>query len=189
MTDLYRNFSDLAAHKKEGRDFNVVTHEVEGSRISIVAPHAGTIEWNTGRMAKEIAANDHTLYMFEGTYDGGGFSQMHLTSTHFDEPRALALVAKTETTITIHGCHYQESVVYLSGTDEALEKKLCEAFNKAGIKASIEGHPYQSGKLLDNICNKNHSGKGVQIEFSRGIRDNDALRDTCVKIVRDALKA
>lgn len=187
MKDLYRNFSELARHRQEGRDFRVIVKDVPKSAVAIVAPHGGNIEWNTAEMAAAIAGTEHSLYVFKGEGKGGGFRNLHLTSIHFDEPRALALVGKAKTAITVHGCRFEEPVVYLSGTDTALEQKLCAAFNAAGIKASIEGHPYQTGTNPANICNRNRTGKGVQIEFSRGIRDSAQLRQTCVKVVRETL--
>lgn len=185
--DLYKDFSDLAAHQREGRDYRIIVKDVPGSDVAVVAPHGGFIDLHTSGMAQAIAADDHKLYVFEGL-EPHCFDTLHITSTHFDEPRALALLAKAETTVTIHGCRGAAPVVYLSGMDKTLEKKLCDAFNKAGIRAEIEGHPYQSGTKLENICNRNHAGQGVQVEFSRGIRDSAALRDKCVNIVRAALK-
>ena len=113
---------------------------------------------------------------------------MHITSIHFDEPRCLDLVAKTDVTLTVHASRFKEEVVYLSALDKKLESKLAAAFNAAGVKALIEDHPYQSGTLPENICNRNRQGQGVQMEFSQGIRDNPVLRETCVRVVRDTLK-
>ena len=192
--DAFKNFFHLAASRKEGFDYSITTKEVPGSKVAIVAPHGG-IETGTMSMAKAIAADDFNLYLFNSLrsqelYDAGGdWDELHITSVNFDEPRCLALVAKTNVTLTIHGSRFEEPLVCLSSLDKKLESKLTDAFNKAGIKALVEGHPYQSGKLPENICNRNQRGQGVQLEFSKGIRENPKLRDKCVKIVREALKA
>ena len=188
FVDKFKNFSDLAAHKKEGKDYSIVTHEVRGSNVAIVAPHGGKIDWDTEEMAKAIAADDYNLYIFEGTQPENSFTDLHITSTHFDEPRCLALVAKTDVTLTIHGNHFKEAAVYLSGMDQKLESRLTAAFNAASIKAITTGHPYQAGTKPENICNRNRSKQGVQLEFTQGIRDNPALRKKCVRIVRDVLR-
>ena len=185
--DKFKNFFDLAAHKKEGEDYSIATREVRGSNVVIVAPHGG-MERRTAEMAEAIAGNDHSLYVFKTLGQKGAFREMHVTSTHFDEPRCLDLVAKTDVTLTIHGCRFEEPVVCLSGLDKKLQSKLADAFNAAGVKALTSGHPYQSGKLPENICNRNRQKQGVQLEFSFGIRDNPALMDKCVRIVRDSLK-
>ena len=186
-TDKFGSYTELAKHKKEGEDFAVVVQKVEGCKVAIVAPHGGDIEWPTEKMAADIAGKEHNLYVFKGLCKEA-FKELHVTSIHFDDPRALDLVARTDVTLTIHRCRIEEPVVCLSARDKKLQSKLKSAFNKASIKVEIDNHPYQSGKLPENICNKNSRGKGVQIEFSRGICTNPALRETCVKVIREALR-
>ncbi len=185
--DRFKNFSELARHKKEGEDYSVTVREAPRCNISIVAPHGG-IEPGAAEMARAIAADDHNLYIFNVLKRGDYFGEMHVTSIHFDEPRCLELVAKTDVTVTIHGCRYKEEVVCLSAMDKKLESRLAADFNKAGITALTTGHDYKTGAVPENICNKNRTGQGVQLEFSRGIRDNPELRETCVKVVRETLK-
>ena len=52
-------------------------------------------------LAKEIAALDYCLYLFKGMR--GNFEEFHITSTNFDEPRALDLLGQCITAIAIHG--------------------------------------------------------------------------------------
>ena len=187
--DKFKNYFDLAAHKKEGRDFAITTREVTGSNVAIVAPHGGHIDRHTEEMAKAIAAEDYSLYVFSGMQSEGSFRDLHITSIHFDEPRCVEMVAKTDVTLTIHGCRFEEPMVCLSGMDKKLQSMLAAAFNAVGVKALTSSHPYQTGKLSENICNKNKRGQGVQLEFSRGIRNNREMMDKCIKVVRDTLKA
>ncbi|MBU6475148.1 MAG: poly-gamma-glutamate hydrolase family protein [Alphaproteobacteria bacterium] len=186
--DKFRNFSELARHAKEGEDYAIVVREAHGSAVAIVAPHGGRMEWSTGEMAAAIAGRKHSFYVFEGLKDDA-FAELHVTSTHFDEPRCLDLLSRAEVTVTIHGCQTPEPVVYMSARDKKLESKLKAAFNKAGVRAVADNsHKYQGGKNPQNICNRNRSGQGVQLEFSRGIRDNPRLVKKCVKAVRESLK-
>jgi phage replication-related protein YjqB (UPF0714/DUF867 family) len=186
-TDKFKSYAELAQHKQEGKDYAVIVREVKGSKVSIVAPHGGNIEGPTGKMAADIAGNEHSLYVFKGLCKDA-FKELHLTSTRFDDPRALDLVAKTDVTVTLHRCRIEEPVVCLSGRDRKLQSKLTAAFNKAAIPVEIENHPYQSGTLPENICNKNARGKGVQIELSHGICNDPALTKKCVEVIRNSLK-
>lgn len=188
MKQRFNSFAELARHKKEGVDYKITVDKVPGSKIAIVAPHAGYIEWFTSEIARGIAANDHNLYAFEGLQRGDYFYELHVTSTAFTEPRCLNLIAESKTTVAIHGCRGMEPVVYLGGRDRKLRGKLAASFNAAGIKAKVTGHPY-TGKNKANICNRNKRKKGVQLEFSQGIRDNPALRAKCVQIIRQSLEA
>ncbi len=188
MKQRFNSFSDLSRHKKEGVHYTIVTREIAGSNIVIVAPHGGSIEWSTSRIAKDIAANDHNLYIFEGIEPSNAFFELHVTSHQFTEPRCIDLLSKNDVTLAIHGCRGDKPVVYLGGKDETLKSSLAAAFNAQGIKALTEGHVYK-GISSQNICNKNRRGQGVQLEFSRGIRDNPELTDKCIAIIRTQLKA
>jgi len=184
----YESFTELARHKKEGEDYAVVVRNVAGSKISIVAPHGDRIEPHTADMARAIAAGDYSLYIFSNINPGNVYREMHIASVSFDEPRCLDLVAGTETTLTIHGSKIKEPAVFISAMDKKLQSRLTVAFNKAGIRAEVENHPYQTGTKPENICNRNSRGKGVQIEFSRGLRDDAQMRETCVRVIRETLK-
>lgn len=183
----FESYSDLSREKEEGRDYVVKVRKVPGSAFSIVAPHGGTIEFHTSDMARKIAANDHSYYVFEGLEEKDAFFELHVESRFFDDPRCLDLIAETERTVTIHGCRDEEPVVYVGGLDEEMKSKLADAFNREGIRAEVDGHKYP-GTADGNICNLNKRKMGVQLEFSRGIRDNAVLREKCVGIVRNHLK-
>jgi phage replication-related protein YjqB (UPF0714/DUF867 family) len=187
MKQRFNNFAELTAAKTEGTHYKILIRENSAGAVAIVAPHGGRIEHKTSEIAQKIAANDHSLYLFRGLEQSNSFFELHLESHNFDEPRCVALVAKAETVITIHGCQTPEPVVYLGGRDQALKLVLKENFNRYGIKAEIEGHPYQ-GNAPQNICNRGSTGRGVQLEFSRGIRTNPQLIEQCVQIVRAVLK-
>ena len=185
MKDRFKNFAELSRHKQEGKDFSITARKAGG--IAIVAPHAGSIEEHTAEIAQKIAANDHSLYVFKALKGSGGFSDMHITSTQFDEPKCLDLISASEMTITIHGCTGSDAFVYLGGLNEEMKTSLAAEFNKHGIRAMTEGHPFLATST-ENICNKNRQKQGVQLEFSRGLRDNPDLRRKCAKIVRVYLK-
>ncbi len=186
--DKFRNFEHLANHNTEGVDYDIVVRKVPGSKVAIVAPHGGKMEWSTGKMAADIAGREHSFYVFQGLKKNA-FEELHVTSAHFDEPRCLDLLSKADVTVTIHGCRPRQRVVYMSARDKKLQTKLKAAFNKAGVRAVADGsHKYQGGKNPKNICNRNRSGQGVQLEFSRGIRDNPRLVKKCVQAVREGLK-
>lgn len=190
MKDKFNSFASLSRHKKEGIDFTIINRKVEGSTVTIVAPHAGMIEPGTREIAETAAANSHSLYIFDGNAATSdlAFAELHLTSTQFDEPRCLALVSKSAKTITIHGCADKEAVVYIGGLDVTLAKKLSASFNRHGIKALTQGHRFPA-LSPSNICNKNIRGQGVQLEFGRGIRDDADLLNKCAAIIHTCLAA
>lgn len=188
MKDRFNSFADLSRHKEEGKDFIIISRRISGSDIAIVAPHGGMIEPGTSEIAQELAGTNYSLYIFNGhaATSDKAFKELHVTSTNFDEPRCLSIIAGSKRTVTIHGCREKEILIYVGGLDRRLRKKLCDSFNKNGIKALNKNHRFPAISP-DNICNRNKSGKGVQMEFSRGIRDNDSLRKKCAGIIRTCL--
>ena len=101
MTDQYSRFEALARCEVDGRDFRVRSCQRDGATI-VVAPHGGRIEPGTSEIAEAIAGADLSFYAFEGTRsrDNGW---LHITSTRFDEPQCLKLIASVERVVTVHG--------------------------------------------------------------------------------------
>ncbi|MDD5369873.1 MAG: poly-gamma-glutamate hydrolase family protein, partial [Anaerolineaceae bacterium] len=114
--DRYQSFSEMA--RFEGVTYQVVV-EARRSWCMIAAPHGGGIEPGTSEIARALAHERHSLYLFESRLDDGG-RHLHLTSGRFDEPQALRLVASAQTVITVHGFDSQQHVTYVGGRDRLL---------------------------------------------------------------------
>lgn len=169
MADKYTNFSALAEDNIEDSDYRILVNTRQNSSVAIVAPHGGSIERRTSEIASAIAGNDHNLYLFEGLDPNGTFDSLHITSHKFDEPSCLALVENASCVICVHGCAGKKEEIYLGGLDSALKTQLHESLTAAGIQSFSEGHKFQ-GTHPRNICNRGTLSKGVQIEFSDGLR-------------------
>lgn len=173
MTDSfqgeYSSFSDLTKGEQEGRDF-VVEMRLTDSPISIIAPHGGRIEPGTFTLAEAIAGSYHSFYGFQGIKPLRN-RKLHLTSALFDDPRALAVAHRADTVITIHGCQGDTPLIILGGADKNLSAKLLTSFRHIDIPARSAVASHLRGVHPDNLCNRGRSGKGVQLEFSRCLRD------------------
>lgn len=166
--DRYANYALLAGHEREGVDYCVVVREVAGTSISIVAPHGGAIERGTSELARAIAGAEFNLYLFEGLKPKGNFA-LHITSRRFDEPRCLALMARSETVITLHGCMGERPAIYAGGRDEALRTRLVAALRAAGFATEEDGHHFRA-RDEENLCNRGLQGRGVQLELTVALR-------------------
>lgn len=163
MIDAYVNFQDLAAHEKEGSDY-LIEYEDRGTDIAILGIHGGEIEPDTEVVARSLAGEDLSYYLFLGNAE-----RLHLTSIHFDEPLCLALVGKSRSAISIHGKSGDGEFMMLGGLDDTLIRTASLHLLAAGfeLKSTEQG---VLGTELQNICNKGASGKGLQIEMSRELR-------------------
>jgi phage replication-related protein YjqB (UPF0714/DUF867 family) len=143
--------------------------EVPESRIAIIAPHAGGIERGTTRIARQLAGDEHSLYLFEGLKPSGNFDALHITSCRFDEPSCIDLICRTDIVITVHGCVGLDERVYIGGLHDALKQRIAAALQAIDVDAPVNGHSFPATDP-ENICNRGRLGAGVQLEFSVGIR-------------------
>jgi phage replication-related protein YjqB (UPF0714/DUF867 family) len=169
-SDDFRCYDDLARHYVEGVDYAVQVAARERSRAAVLAPHGGRIEGRTSEIARLIAGDDHSLYLFEGLRPtGDNFDCLHLASRYFDEPRALDLIRDCDIVVAVHGFAAAGPDVLLGGLNEALKEKIAQALGDAGFSYLMGGHRFPGSQPF-NICNRGRSGQGVQLELSEGLR-------------------
>jgi phage replication-related protein YjqB (UPF0714/DUF867 family) len=166
----YPNFAALSTAEKENKDFRVLIEERNDCSTVILAPHGGGIEPGTSEIAKAIAGPDLSLADFAGIKSRGN-AILHITSTNFDEPRCTALVEVAYHVLAVHGEDSAEPVVYLGGKDFELGALVREALARVGF--TVKQHPDRrlQGLAERNICNRNKSRAGVQLELSRSLRE------------------
>jgi phage replication-related protein YjqB (UPF0714/DUF867 family) len=169
VADRYADFTALAQVEREGHDFRILTLE-RPSRFIVLAPHGGNIEPGTSEIAQAWAAHDHACYVFEGLKYTGN-AALHITSSHFDEPRCLALLPHCQTAITVHGESSETEHVFLGGLDTGLRGHLADALRVGGFSVAVHANPKMQGVHPRNICNRAASGRGVQLEIARGLRE------------------
>jgi phage replication-related protein YjqB (UPF0714/DUF867 family) len=184
--DRYRNYAELAAAHREGDDFRI-TLQPRGSGVAIVAPHGGRIERGTSDIARAIAGEDFDLYLFEGHLPALNFETLHLTSRHFDEPRALAMIAACDIVVAVHGVAAPGDCALLGGRDVALACAMADRLHARGVRAQVSGHRYP-GLDAANLCNRGRTERGVQIELSDGLRGGP-LEHAVIDALRAALRS
>jgi phage replication-related protein YjqB (UPF0714/DUF867 family) len=193
MPDQYHSFAALAAREIEGVHYRIHV-AARPSPIAIVAPHGGWIEPGASEAATAIARETYSLYLFESLMKRARGDGLHITSTRFDEPRALRLVSASETVITVHGRKNgaDEASIWVGGLHERLRDAICVALRDGGFRAKPvgEGHPL-AARDPANICNRGRIGMGVQMELPRALRlafaDDAGRRHAFAQAVRAAL--
>jgi phage replication-related protein YjqB (UPF0714/DUF867 family) len=166
--DKYANFAKLARAERGKKSFRIRLRR-RAARTAVIAPHGGGIEPGTSEIAEAIAGANLSFYAFEGRkikHNG----HLHITSTNFDEPRCIALIARSERVIAIHGQGGDADVVLLGGRDRATIQRLRESLGRSGFPLQNIRNPLLEGRAAANICNRGTQGSGVQIELSEGMR-------------------
>jgi phage replication-related protein YjqB (UPF0714/DUF867 family) len=165
----YYNFHELSQHEIRGTDYSIKIHS-RSSHVVVIAPHGGGIEPGTSEIAARIVSDDLGMYLFEGIKTKGN-GQLHLTSTHFDEPECLKLIRTYRSVLTIHGCRSRslaEEAVYVGGLHAQFRHLLTRHLENNGFHVLDDNQT--KGTSPANICNKGTLGAGVQLEISEGLR-------------------
>lgn len=181
----FRSFAALAAAYERDRDYRIVQSRRPESEVAILAVHGGSIEAHTSDIAREIAGQEFNLYLFEGLLKAGNFAALHLSSEVFDEPACLALLADCRQVVTVHGCGNPGEVVLMGGLNADLRKVIAARLLRLGV--SCEDAPAGLDALDPRkVCNRGHSGAGVQLELSLELR-RSPRRALLIRAVREAL--
>lgn len=194
MADRYHNFAALAANEKLGTDY-CIRYENRDTPFVILAPHGGRIEPGTAEITEAIAGTDLSFYIFEVLSPAGDRGSLHITSTNFDEPQALALVNKAQKAIAIHGRadRHDPLTALVGGRDVRLRDGVITALMAKGFCADIATKDSFPGNELANICNRTRSGEGVQLELPsslrRQLRSDATLLRTFCQAIRDAISS
>lgn len=163
-------------------------------RTAVLALHGGGIETGTSELCLAIAGyHPATLlpaeartplfdyWMFEGVRNGGN-TELHVTSTHCDDPVALALCGGARRAVSLHGFNPEKttpdlpkdaSVALVGGRDTAFKQILREELAAKQIDArDAAAYPDLAGDSPGNVVNKTISGMGAQLELSTALRES-----------------
>lgn len=167
MQDKYSGFAELRLAEPHGAWR--LRHEDRGSRVLVIAPHAGLIEHDTGEIALAIAGDDLSYYLFEGRKHDHN-RDLHLASARFDEPTAVEMCTRARLVVAIHGKGVHDEVAYVGGGRREAVAALCAALAAAGFEARAETEPRLDGRDPANLCNRGTGGGGLQLELGSSLR-------------------
>ena len=185
MADRYGNFADLAADLEEDVDYRIRSTD-RGTPVVIIAPHGGTIEPETSRIAEAIAGDTFSFYAFEAL-QAGAHGDFHITSHRFDEPVALDLVRRSDTAVAIHGRKDDGTdTVWLGGRATVLRDAIGVSLRNSGFGAEL--NTTLPGVHESNICNRTRTGEGAQLELPRSLRRNLAENEADLHAFSSAVR-
>lgn len=168
--DIYMNFAELKADTVAEVDYHIEATK-RNSNIIMMTPHGGGIEVGTSELVLFAANGIHSEYAFEGWRTSNN-RELHITSTNFDEPICLDMVAGSEHVIAFHG--YADTVKHtlIGGRDTAAKQRCYDHLTAAGFSCEIVPvGGYLAGTDPENICNKGTTGMGLQLELSTAQRN------------------
>ncbi len=165
--DSYANYSELAADRVEGVDYEIISRDTD-SDTAVIAIHGGAIEPGTSELAETVAGDEYDFYTFYGMMPSDNLS-LRITSTNFDEPIARNLVEESDRTLSIHGFTGSTELTYVGGRDQDMVDRLKKSLAAAGFEVADAPMRLAATDVL-NICNDNALKAGAQIEISAAQR-------------------
>jgi phage replication-related protein YjqB (UPF0714/DUF867 family) len=170
--DFYPDAVSMEAAWSEGRDYRVEAL-ARGSPVAVFAIHGG-IEPGTARVARALAGADWNLFVFQALGKDIPSEALHVTSRHFNDPRALQLARSSLLGISIHGEKDSGSIACIGGLNAPLRQAVAQSLRAIGIDAQEPCSRFPA-LALDNIANvpRDH---GIQIEMTKSLR-NGLVRD------------
>lgn len=157
--DQYLNFGALAAAEQEGMDFRITSLNRQTSWL-VSAPHGGLIEPGTDQLAREIAGESLSLYLFEGLTAKEDPFRLHVTSTRFDEPRFSSLAEKSESVCAIHRYPESSLTTFVGGRATAFRDTLYDRLQQAAFAVATTNGRGFHGQSPYNLCNRGRTKAG-----------------------------
>jgi len=164
--DLYKSLEVLKS--KEPREAWAQRVLNRNSWLTVVAPHGGTIEPLTDRLAVDIAGSDYNLFVFEGLRRNG--RELHVTSCRFREPELAELQRLSRLTLSVHGKALEHAVTLVGELNHAVGALIIRHLNDVGYLAKRAEFPF-SAESIANFVNLTEFN-GVQLEISKVERDS-----------------
>jgi phage replication-related protein YjqB (UPF0714/DUF867 family) len=127
--DKYPNFPALKKNERP-EAYRIVPVDRD-STVVVAAPHGGKIEPGTSELARQVAGEDLSLYLFEGCKANHN-RDLHITSANFDEPEGRELMRRADRIVTLHGEGSDELVVRIGGLDTARIKHCAQRWMRRG---------------------------------------------------------
>jgi len=181
--DKYRNFRSL--QRNESAYTIDICDRSDGT--TILAPHGGLIEPHTSEIARLIAADRYNFFCFNGEKEKGN-QDLNITSHRYDKEEAIALVEKSTTVVTVHGCSQKKPIIYIGGLDKTLMQNIAAELTIVHIANScLTSTSLLQGTNKRNICNRGITGEGVQLEISRPLRDSETTRQLIARAVQNGI--
>jgi phage replication-related protein YjqB (UPF0714/DUF867 family) len=181
--DKYSSFNDLAAAERRGEDYEFESRPRDASRVVVIAPHGGTIEPCTDKIADAIAGRDFSFYCFKALKKNSG---LHIKSHLFNEPNCEKLVAGHHQVISIHGWKEGGERVCVGGRDAELIAALKKELVAKGIPVE-DAEGSLKGTDINNIVNRGATGRGAQLELTMDFRKNAAQVEKFITAMRAVL--
>lgn len=169
-SDKYATMTQLMSLTTQGTDWQIETNKVTNANTLVSAIHGGGIEAGTTELAKLTSElSKQNYYSFMGLLPSNN-SELHVTSTRYDEPTLLSML-NVPYTVSIHGASGSDKIIYLGGADTDNMAIMSDKLKQAGFTVQTPPSGIEGGST-NNIVNRNARNKGIQLELTTALRQS-----------------
>ncbi|MBD1848290.1 SUMF1/EgtB/PvdO family nonheme iron enzyme [Cyanobacteria bacterium FACHB-63] len=162
----YTSAVELTQQETASKDYEILTRQGT-SEVVVIAIHGGNLQPGTTEIADAVAGGLHSFYSFVSLKPEID-QTLYIASTQFDEQIARRMVRNARTVLSIHGCKGDIEFIRVGGADRDRIETIISELTREGFRVDDDR---SSGTHPNNICNRGLTGRGVQIEVSRGLRN------------------
>ena len=168
IKDKYQSMTQLENETVEGVDWKKDTRD-NGTKVLIVAPHGGNIEQGTTEATKALAEKgNYDYFSFEAIRPKNN-TELHVTSTHYDDPTLNQMIKNRTATISIHGAAGTDQIIYLGGPRSTLRDEMGTQLKSSGFTVMVPPDRI-GGVKKNNFINREENNTGVQLELTTALR-------------------
>jgi len=164
MADLYASMTEMKQNTVEGVDWQIVTRTYD-TDVLVSGIHGGGIEIGVSELSTLIAEiGSYNYFAFEGLRSANN-GDLHVTSTHYDEPTMVKMVTNAMNHVAVHGASGDTEIINVGGLDIPLRNAVWSELTKRGFNAVIAPSNI-IGEEPDNVSNRTLKGGCVQLELT-----------------------
>ena len=168
IKDKYQSMTQLENETVEGVDWKKDTRD-NSTKVLIVAPHGGNIEQGTTEATKALAEKgNYDYFSFEAIRPKNN-TELHVTSTHYDDPTLNQMIKNRTATISIHGAAGTDQIIYLGGPRSTLRDEMGTQLKSSGFTVMVPPDRI-GGVKKNNFINREENNTGVQLELTTALR-------------------
>lgn len=181
-SDKYKSMTELMSVVPAGTQWEIVTKNLYSDTL-VTAIHGGGIEIGTSELAEEVATESNKDYFSFLGKKSSNNSELHVTSTNYDEPTLFTMLRRSLYSVAIHGASGDDKVIYVGGADTTNKAIMKSELINAGFEAQ-DAPDNLAGLEPNNISNQTKRKGCVQLELTTALRKSFFLNDDWSKANR-----
>ena len=181
-SDKYKSMTELMSIVPAGTQWEIVTKNLYSDTL-VTAIHGGGIEIGTSQLAEEVATESNKDYFSFLGKKSSNNSELHVTSTNYDEPTLFSMLRRSLYSVAIHGASGDDKVIYLGGADTTNKAIMKSELINAGFETQ-DAPDNLAGLEPNNISNQTKRKGCVQLELTTALRKSFFLNDDWSKANR-----